>query len=177
MWLGQNPYTPEYVRLLKKAISKAVILRDHGSGDQLLFHGSQMIFLNPGKDHNLSSLPSNNDSLAFQLRFGARTFLLTGDIERKIENQVMGSNVSIDSNVLKVAHHGSRSLTTEEFLARVNPLLAVISVAEHSPFGHPHLEVLKRLRRKSIEVFRTDQNGAITISTDGNQLRVNTFLD
>jgi len=103
--------------------------------------------------------------------------LLTGDIEKKIENQIMSSNVPIDSNVLKVAHHGSRSSTTDEFLARVNPYLAVISVAEHSPFGHPHAEVLRRLRQKSIEVFRTDQNGAITISTDGNQLSVSTFLN
>ena len=176
IWLGQNPYTPEYVRLLKRAIRKDVILRRYASGDKRLFHGGEMVFLNPGKDHHLSSVPSNNDSLAFQLRFGARAFLLTGDIEKKIENQIISNHVPINSNVLKVAHHGSRSSTTDEFLARVNPMLAVISVAEHSPFGHPHAEVLTRLRRKSIEVFRTDQHGAITISTDGNQLTVSTFL-
>jgi competence protein ComEC len=178
MWLGQNPLTPEYLHLLKLAIGKAVVLKNFEAADRLLFHQGTIFFFNPVRGQNLSHTPSNNDSLAFRLIFGSRVFWLTGDIERKIENQIMSyNNVSLNADVLKVAHHGSRSSTTEEFLSKVNPVLAVISVAERSPFGHPHAEVLKRLRDRSVKVFRTDQDGAITIATDGNQLRVNTFLD
>jgi competence protein ComEC len=177
IWLGQNPYTPEYLRLLKKAIGKAVILRSYGAGDKLLLHGCQFWFMNPVKGQLLSPTPSNNDSLAFRLKFGSRTFLLTGDIEKKIESQIIARDFLLSSDVLKVAHHGSRSSTTVEFLDKVHPVLSVISVAEHSPFGHPHDEVLRRLKQRSIQVLRTDQNGAITVVTDGNQLSLKTFLN
>src|SRR4029453_15161097 len=113
--------------------------------------------------------PSNNDSLAFQLKFGARTFLLMGDVEKKVEGEIINRSATLKTDLLKVAHHGSRSSTTDEFLERTNPLLALISVAEHSPFGHPHDEVLKRLETHSIPVFRTDRDGAIFVSTDGRQ--------
>jgi len=177
LWLGENPYTPEYVRLLKQAVRQGITLRRFGAGDTLHFHGSEIAFVNPVKGLNLSHPASNNDSLAFQLKFGARTLLLTGDIERKIEAQILNRASSLHSDVLKVAHHGSRSSTTEDFLERVNPILALISVAEHSPFGHPHDEVLKRLEKRSIPVFRTDRDGAIFVLTDGRTLQVETFLD
>jgi competence protein ComEC len=177
IWVGQNPYTPEYLRLLKKAVGKSVILRNYASGDELVFHGCQFSFMNPERGQLLAPTPSNNDSLAFRMKFGSRTFLLTGDIEKKIESHIIARNFLLHSDVLKVAHHGSRSSTTAEFLGKVNPVLSVISVADHSPFGHPHDEVLRRLKRRSSQVLRTDQNGAITVLTDGKQLSLKTFLD
>jgi competence protein ComEC len=177
LWLGENPYTPEYVRLLKQAIRKGIALRHFGAGDMLPFHGSEIVFINPVKGLNLSHPASNNDSLAFQLKFGARTLLLTGDIERKIEAQIMNRTNSLHSDLLKVAHHGSRSSTTDEFLQRVSPILALISVAEHSPFGHPHDEVLKRLEKRSVPIFRKAQDGAIFVRTEGRQLQVDTLLE
>jgi competence protein ComEC len=177
IWVGQNPYTPEYLRLLRKAIGRAVVLRSFTSGDDFLFHGCQFTFINPEKGQLPASIPSNNDSLAFKLKFGSRTFLFTGDIEKKIESHILARNFLLNSDVLKVAHHGSRSSTTAEFLRKVNPILTVISVAEHSPFGHPHEEVLKRLKERPLQVLRTDRNGAITVLTDGKQLSLKTFLD
>ena len=177
LWLGENPYTPAYVGLLKEAIRKGVSLRHFGAGDMVQFHGGEISFINPVKGLSLMHPPSNNDSLAFQLKFGARTFLLMGDVERKVEAHIMNRFSSLRSDLLKVAHHGSRSSTTDEFLERANPVLALISVAEHSPFGHPHEEVLKRLEKRSIPVFRTDRDGAILVRTDGRQLQVDTFLE
>ncbi len=177
LWIGKNPMTPEYMRFLKTAVRKAVIVRSFSSGDEVDCHGSLIDFLNPDKGHIPSPAPSNNDSLVFTLQYGSRSFLLTGDIEKKIEARIIDRAWDIHADTLKVAHHGSRSSTTTEFLATINPVLAVISVAEHSPFGHPHDDVLERLKQKPVQVFRTDQNGAITIFTDGNQLRVQTFLD
>ena len=140
-------------------------------------HGAEITFINPDKTVNLAHQPSNNDSLAFHLRFGSRTLLLTGDIERKIEARLVNRSLPLQADVLKVAHHGSRSSTTEEFLGRVNPILGVISVAEHSPFGHPHHEVLERLAAHSIPVFRTDRDGAVSVWTDGRKMRVEPFLE
>jgi competence protein ComEC len=177
LWLGENPLTPEYVHLLKHAIREQIVLKHFGTDDVSHFHGAEITFINPDKTLNLAHQPSNNDSLAFHLRFGSRTLLLTGDIERKIEARLLNRSLPLQADVLKVAHHGSRSSTTEEFLRRVNPILAVISVAEHSPFGHPHQEVLERLAAHSIPVFRTDRDGAVSIWTDGRKIRVEPFLE
>jgi len=177
LWLGENPLTPEYVHFLKHAIRGEIALRHFGTGEISHFHGAEISFINPDKTLNLAHQPSNNDSLAFQLRFGSRTLLLTGDIERKIETRLVNRSLPLQGDVLKVAHHGSRSSTSEEFLRRVTPILAVISVAEHSPFGHPHHEVLERLAAHSIPVFRTDRDGAISIWTDGRKMRVEPFLE
>jgi competence protein ComEC len=106
-----------------------------------------------------------------------RKFLLTGDVERRVEEQMLAEEVALQSDLLKVAHHGSRSSTLPEFLNRINPLWAVISVAEHSPFGHPHPEVVERLKRRGIAVFRTDRHGAVTVTTDGRRLEVESYLE
>src|SRR4030095_7375223 len=98
---------------------------------------------------------------------GQRSFLLTGDVEKRVEGEMVQRHASLDSDVLKVAHHGSRSSSLPEFLDRVSAVVAVISVAENSPFGHPHSEVLDELKKRHIAVFRTDQNGAVSIGTDG----------
>jgi competence protein ComEC len=86
------------------------------------------------------------------------------------------SGSDLRADVLKVAHHGSKTSSTTEFLKRVNPQHAVISVAKLSPFGHPHPEALARLRTTNARIWRTSECGAITISTDGVDLRVETFV-
>jgi competence protein ComEC len=85
-----------------------------------------------------------------------------------------GSDLAAD--VLKVAHHGSRTSSTAEFLKKVGPGHAVISVADPSPYGHPHAEISERLRVSGARIWQTSACGAITISTDGRDLRVATFV-
>jgi competence protein ComEC len=101
---------------------------------------------------------------------------LTGDIEKEAEARLVESKTDLRADVLKVAHHGSKTSSTIEFLERVNPRHAVISVAKPSPFGHPHPEALARLQTTNARVWRTSECGAITISTDGGDLRVETFI-
>ncbi len=175
LWVGENPYLPEYLKLIKSALQKSIRIRHFEAGDKLVFHSAFLEFLNPFKESQPGPMPKNNDSLAFRLKYSDRSFLLTGDIEKKIESQILDRNAAIRSDILKVAHHGSRSSTSLEFLNRVSPILAIISVAEHSPFGHPHPEVIARLKEKSIPVLRTDRDGAVTITTDGRQLDVTVF--
>jgi competence protein ComEC len=172
LWVGRNPLVPDYLRLLKTSLQRSVPVRVFGTGDSLSFHSSRFEFLNPEKGSETIRAPSNNDSLAVRLHYGDRRFLLTGDIERQVETELLRDGHALESDLLKVAHHGSKSSTMPEFLDRVRPIWAVISVAAHSPFGHPHPEVIERLERRRIPAFRTDRHGAVTITTNGRTLEV-----
>ena len=177
LWVGQNPLTPEYINLLKAALRRGIVIRRLAVGDRFFFHSAELEFLNPVRGAPNAKTPSNNDSLAFRLQFGERSLLLTADIERRVETEILARRANLKSDVLKVAHHGSRSSSLPEFLDRVSPVWALISVGEHSPFGHPHKEVLDRIEKRHVPVFRTDRNGAICISTDGRILEVSLFRD
>lgn len=104
----------------------------------------------------------NDTSIVLKLSFGNFDVLLSGDISTKIESRLDLSDVE----VLKVAHHGSKYSTGEEFLKLVQPELAVISVGKNS-FGHPTEEVLERLSNQAIKLLRTDQEGTIEVVSDG----------
>ena len=89
LWVGENPLTPEYVSLLKATLRRTVSIRRLGAGDHLLFHSAEFEFLNPERGSRKGDAPTNNDSLAFRLQFGQRSFLLTGDIERRVETEIL----------------------------------------------------------------------------------------
>ncbi|MCL2837581.1 MAG: MBL fold metallo-hydrolase [Oscillospiraceae bacterium] len=109
----------------------------------------------------------NDDSLVMRLEYGNTSFLFTGDIESRAEFALL-REPRINVDVLKVAHHGSRSSTTQDFLNAVAPLYAVIGVARNSQFGHPHSEVLDRLNSANITIYRTDLHGTVTFLVDRN---------
>jgi competence protein ComEC len=113
----------------------------------------------------------NTSSIVARLVFGQNEFLFTGDAPKSIERELVGSNLNLDSDVLKVAHHGSKTSSTEEFLEKVSPEIAVISVGKNNKYGHPHQEVLDRLEKYGIKVLRTDLQGDIKISSDGDKLK------
>ena len=157
LWIGKNPLIPEYVDLLKAALRKGVFIRTFCQGETAQFANGTFEFLNPEPNAVIGPTPKNNDSLAFRLRYGERSFLLTGDIEQKIEDRLIASKVDIKADVLKVGHHGSRTSTSPEFLSRVQPVWALISVAAHSPFGHPHPQTIQCLVEHRVPIFRTDR--------------------
>ncbi len=115
----------------------------------------------------------DNNGVVLRLGWGGVSFLLTADIEWEAEFELIAEIDDLTSTVLKVAHHGSDTSTTLEFLAAVNPQVAVISVGENS-FGHPSNEVIKRLEEKlgAENVYRTDEQGTIEFITDGEKLWV-----
>jgi competence protein ComEC len=92
------------------------------------------------------------------------SLLLTGDIEREGESLLLASPPPLASGLLKVAHHGSNSSTSDAFLNAVHPSTAVISVGEGNLWDHPSRDVLARLRRQGVRLFRTDRDGAILLS-------------
>jgi competence protein ComEC len=119
---------------------------------------------------------SNNTSIIAQLIFGNSSFLFTGDAGKSIERKILSRYKEdvINSDVLKVGHHGSKTSTSEEFLEKVSPEIAVISCGKNNPYNHPHQEVLKNLEKFGIETLRTDINGDIKISSFGKGLKIET---
>ena len=116
---------------------------------------------------------ANDYSVAILLEYGKNRFLFTGDAEEASEAEMLTNGIDISADVYKVAHHGSRSASTQEFLIAVHPKYAVISCGEGNSYGHPHAEVLNRLRSMGVEVFRTDEQGSIIASSDGENINWN----
>jgi competence protein ComEC len=109
-----------------------------------------------------------------RVRYGRHSFLLCGDVERAAERRMLADNQVSRADVLKVAHHGSKTSSTEEFLDAVRPSFAVISVGPDNSYGHPNREALDRLAAHRAVLFRTDQDGLISIRTDGYRLLLET---
>jgi len=173
-WHAPNAATPLYLALLEKVQEKGVAERTLAAGDQLERGGAVVRALWPARAARLSGSPSNDESLVLRLTYREGSVLLTGDISTKTERELQASGQSLDSWVLKVAHHGSNSSSSSEFLAQVNPRLAMITGGS-GDFGNlPCPETLARLRERGIRVFRSDVEGATTVQL-GDGLRVTTF--
>jgi len=111
---------------------------------------------------------TNNTSIVMRLDYGADSFLFTGDIDQSVEKKLE----NIDAEVLKVAHHGSKTSTAPEFVEAVSPQIAVISVGKDNKYGHPDVETLAILEKYGINVLRTDLNGDIRIFSNGNNFNI-----
>jgi competence protein ComEC len=118
----------------------------------------------------------NNDSLVLRVVMGEKAFLFTGDLEKKGEALIMTEGIDLRSDVVKVAHHGSKTSSIAAFVSAARPSWAVISVGRTSMFGHPHQEVVERWRASGAEVMTTGEKGTISVITDGRELRVRTFV-
>ncbi len=114
----------------------------------------------------------NSNSLVARLDYGENSFLFTGDIEKDTEEFLMNDGADLSADILKVAHHGSKTSTTAKFLETVNPQAAVISAGKNNRYGHPADEVLERLKNFGAEIFRTDQLGEIRFFSDGKNLNM-----
>jgi len=137
-----------------------------------LGEGATLQFLWPPDDASLREGDTNDSSVVVKLAWGRASFLLTGDLEAAGENALLESGVDLQATALKVAHHGSAYSTSESLLRAVRPLVAVISVGEDNRFGHPSSATLGRL--DDTIVFRTDEQGEVTLSTDGERLWIST---
>ena len=112
----------------------------------------------------------NNSSIVLRLVYENTSFLFTGDMEEIAELELVNSGVNLRSNVLKVAHHGSNTSTSDIFLSAVMPDIAVISAGRNNQFGHPHRDTISALEALEIPIFRTDLHGTIVLSTNGIQI-------
>jgi competence protein ComEC len=111
-----------------------------------------------------------------RFQYGERTILLTGDIERAAEAAMLSRQEDLRADVVKVAHHGSKTSSTDSFVVATHPRFAIISVGQTSIFGHPHREVVERWQTGGAEVLTTGKSGTITVTTNGQDLQLGTFV-
>jgi competence protein ComEC len=187
-----------YLKLEALATDKAVKLMYIVSGDMIIDANVRMTFLHPPIGYQPTS---NNDySAVLSISYDEFDMLLTGDIEAKGERELIEifkghdannidrynsgnsdadhivSYVQTDYDVLKIAHHGSRNSTSEEFLTIIKPEFSLISCGKNNRYGHPHVELLERLDDMGSEVVITYESGAIIIKTDGKRMVVEEYL-
>jgi competence protein ComEC len=116
----------------------------------------------------------NNVSIVLELRFGARRMLFTGDVEQQIDPYLLAQGIAnragTELDVLKVAHHGSGTATTDAFVAALHPRVAIVSAGWGNPYGHPSPGTVARLKESGAQLFRTDLDGSVEISTNGTDL-------
>jgi competence protein ComEC len=174
-WVGRDIQSVAYRQVLAAARAHGVLIRLMKQGDAFSEDGVSGNILWPD-DLSEGRDAKNDDSLVMRLTDGAESFLLPGDIERPSERKLLAEEEPVGVNFLKVAHHGSKTSTTEPFLSAAHPAFAAISAGRDNIFGHPSPEVTERLEAAGVRVYRTDRDGAVTASTDGNTISVNTFL-
>ena len=171
---------PEYSKFVETLFFKGIPVRSIGRGDELQFGNVSVSVWWPMASSDPSSSSGNNDSIVLRFRYGNRTILLTGDIEAQAEKRILElpsiDRESLRADVIKMAHHGSKSSSTEGFVAATQPSLAIISVGQTSIFGHPDKAVVERWKSAGSQVLTTGNCGMITVATDGNDLQVTSFV-
>lgn len=166
--------TPEYLAWLE-IIKKQNILMEIATSGQIIELGKDLNLEIFYPQENLSGQQVqdlNNTSIVSKLTFDRTSFLFTGDAESEVEEKLISSKADLKANVLKVAHHGSKNATSQKFLDKVMPEIAVVSVGVENKFGHPSKGVLSRLKKMGAQILRTDQDGDIKILSDGIKIQV-----
>ncbi|HEY9059655.1 MAG TPA: DNA internalization-related competence protein ComEC/Rec2 [Pseudobacteroides sp.] len=162
-----------YVGLLKLAEAQKTSTKMCKAGDEIVLDSDTRIkVISPIDGVKMTKSPENNGALVFKLNYKGVNVLFTGDIEKEAEKILLDNNADLKANVLKVAHHGSDTSTTEGFLNAVGPNVAIISVGKNNSFGHPSKHVIDRLQAKDVNILRTDIHGTIIMSTNGKDIRV-----
>jgi competence protein ComEC len=141
-------------------------------GDKIkLGNEAELEILSPGRETPISPQDTNASSIVARLAYGQSHFLFTGDLPSEQEAALIAAGLDLNSQVLKVGHHGSKYSTSQAFLDAVRPADAVISVGKNNRYGHPAPEIMDRLKNKNINVFRTDELGDIAYGCADAQAR------
>lgn len=160
-----------FVDFLKAVKKEGLKIKTAQKGVKLPLKGVSATFVGPVKSYSKND--TNDWSAVLRLVYGKKSFLFSGDAETKSETDMINSKQALYADVLKVGHHGAKTSTSAAFLKAVKPTYAVISVGKNS-YGHPTAETLNRLKSGKVNVFRTDKQGNIIATTNGNSLSFNT---
>jgi competence protein ComEC len=171
-WEGPAPRADAAYARLAAAQGLAGTRRTVRRGLREVWDGVEVEVLWPAPT-GASRRARNDDSVVLRLRLGQVALLLPGDLEKAGE----GALEAPPAAVLKVPPHGSRTSSSPRLLDALRPRVAIASAGFRNRYGHPHPEVVERYRKAGIELFRTDRDGAVTLSTDGSSLWVSTFRD
>jgi len=173
----QNVYMPKvqhdtksYEDLLLAIQNKNLEINKARSGVNILKSGKLKIDIIAPSNNYYKSL--NNYSAVIKITYKDKSFLFMGDAEKLSEEEISANVKAIKADVIKIGHHGSNSSTSNEFLSKVSPSYAIISVGKDNDYGHPHDEVINLLNKSNIKVYRTDVSGTIIIKSDGYNIDV-----
>jgi competence protein ComEC len=176
LWIGRDEETPAFLVLLAEARARGVRVVQEIQGRTFDWDGVRGEVLWPA-DVSEVDKAANDNSLVMRIQDGSESFLLPGDIEKKVENELVDEHAPLAANFLKVPHHGSKTSSTDAFVGAVGPRVAVVSVGEGNQFGHPVDSVVERYARAGARFLRTDRDGAVTAITDGKELVVRSFVE
>jgi competence protein ComEC len=174
LWTGATQDSPEWRGVRDTAQRLHIVIRHMQRGPPFSFGGTTLQVLAPGPDYLPESVPKNDDSLVMRVRFGSTSFLLTGDMEKRIERELADLGLLEHDNILKVGHHGSRTSSTPLLLDLERPAFGIISAGFDNSYGHPHPATLKALSERNVRVFRTDEQGLITVVSNGKAFKIET---
>lgn len=166
-----------YQQLYHMALQRKIPVTFISRGKKITGGDWTLTCLHPTMDY--SGARANVYSTTLALRYEAFSMLFTGDLEGEGEEMVweyLKQGKNSPYTVLKVAHHGSKNSTNEEFLRQVSPKYAIISAGENNSYGHPHQIVLKRLKKQGAKVYCTKEQGAVLVETDGNRIKIQGYL-
>ncbi len=161
--------TSTYERFLDAIADARAIYTEAKQGDVLQLGSLSFHVLHP-QDPAGSDL--NDQSLVLRLVHGQVAFLFTGDVQPEGQASILGSNLEVGADILKVAHHGSRTSSQSSFLSEVEPEVAIYSCGLGNSYGHPHPETIAALERAGAAVYGTDVNGTIVVTSNGSSYRV-----
>ena len=161
--------TATYENLLNSISKKGLKIKSAAAGMNITYFDDFTADIIAPEEIDEKNL--NNSSIVIKMTLGNKSFLFMGDAEKSEINSI---TADVSADVLKVGHHGSRTSTTADFLEMVQPSIAVISCGIDNDYGHPHESTLKFLNDINCEIYRTDKDKTITVTTDGNTLNVQT---
>ena len=166
---GDATTSKTYQTYLKNIKQKNIAYHQLKAGDTVDFgDGVSFKVFSPTEKMIKNDDDLNNNSIVGQLRYKDFTMLFTGDSEHDAEqNMVKSYGNELQSDVLKSPHHGSRTSSSDDYLKTVKAKDVIISLAADNEYGHPHKQTLDRYKKYNMNVYRTDQDGTITITTDG----------
>ncbi len=165
------PTSAAYENFLDAVKAKDKKLTAAKAGTSYSLDGAELMILAPvGSGYE----ELNNYSVVCKIIKGNTSFLFTGDAEKEEENDLIESGADLSADVLKAGHHGSKSSSTESFLSAADPSVSVVSSGKDNKYGHPSDAALKRLKKYSANIYRTDLGGTITVFSDGEKLYVRT---
>jgi competence protein ComEC len=175
---GRTPMNdPDFAALAEVLQRRGIPTETIARGDQIKFGDVTVEVLYPLATDDPNAVSDNDHSVVLRVIYGSRAFLLTGDIERQAESALINNGGGpLAADLIKVAHHGSRTSSIRDFVDAAGAKYAVISVGRSSPFGHPHPEVVERWKASGANVMTTGKRGTISVSTDGKDLVINQFL-
>jgi competence protein ComEC len=145
------------------------------TADRMTIDGVELVVHHPGLPDWERQEVRNDDSVVLELRWGDVSIVLPGDICREGERTIAARFARTPLRIVKIPHHGSLSSSTVEFIRALQPRAAIASAGRSNPFGHPAPLVLRRYQDAGAEIFRTDQDGAVMLETDGKHVVLRTF--